>query len=250
MLLSSYQPARFFTTAKTQKFDNINNITIDNLKLCPIIDQTGTCYYKTGKVIFEYLKLLTKNEFVITNIQKFPSMLINVPLSEDKVDVSYDVESLLTNIPIKETIDFICDESYNCKKLKPICKQSIFKKLLHKLTAECTLSVTGRLCKQIDGVAMGSTVSVTLSDCFMNKMEKNVFIPLKQKFYCQYIDDTYNRRNKNKTDELFERMNKYHTNINFTVEVNPSKFLDTKIHCDNNEVKYFTYHKEMKLPFY
>ena len=182
MLLSSYQPARFFTTAKTQKFDNINNITIDNLKLCPIIDQTGTCYYKTGKVIFEYLKLLTKNEFVITNIQKFPSMLINVPLSEDKVDVSYDVESLLTNISIKETIDFICDESYNCKKLKPICKQSIFKKLLHKLTTECTLSVTGRLCKQIDGVAMGGTLSVTLSDCFMNKMEKDVVIPSQTEF--------------------------------------------------------------------
>ena len=46
--------ARFFAIAKTHKFENINDITIDNLKLCPIIDQTGTCYYKTGKVIIEY----------------------------------------------------------------------------------------------------------------------------------------------------------------------------------------------------
>ena len=45
-------------------------------------------------------------------------------------------------------------------------------------------------------------------------------------------------------------MNKYHPNINLTVEVNPSKFLDTKIHRDNNEIKCFTYHKEMKLPFH
>ena len=29
---------------------------------------------------------------------------------EDEEDVSYDVESLFTNIPINETIDFICDE--------------------------------------------------------------------------------------------------------------------------------------------
>ena len=41
---------------------------------------TGTCYFKTGKVIAEYLKPLTKNELVITNTQQFPSMLNNVPL--------------------------------------------------------------------------------------------------------------------------------------------------------------------------
>ena len=37
-------------------------------------------------------------------------MLNNVPISEDEEDVSYDVESLFTNVPIKETIDFICEE--------------------------------------------------------------------------------------------------------------------------------------------
>ena len=36
-----------------------------------MIDQTGTCYYKTGKVIAQYLKLLTKSEFVINNTQHF-----------------------------------------------------------------------------------------------------------------------------------------------------------------------------------
>ena len=185
MLPSSHQPARFFATAKTNKFENINDITVDNLRLRLIIDQTGTCYYKTGKTITEYLKSLKKNEFVITNTQQFPSMLNNVPLSENEEDVSYDVESLLTNIPVRETIDFICNEIYNRKKLKPICKQSIFKKLLYKLTTECTFSVTGKLRKQVDAVAMGGTLSVTLSDCFVNKIEKDVVIPLKPNFYCR-----------------------------------------------------------------
>ena len=84
---------------------------------------------------------------------------------------------------------------------------------------------------------MGHTLSVTLSDCFMNKKEKDVVIPLKLKFYCRYVDDTYNRRSKNRPDELFERMNKYHPNINLTVEINPMKFLVTNIYCDNNEIK-------------
>ena len=56
----------------------------------------------TGKVIAEYLKPLTKNEFIITNTQQFLSMPNNVLLSEDKEDVGYDAESLFTNIPIKK----------------------------------------------------------------------------------------------------------------------------------------------------
>ena len=97
---------------------------------------------------------------------------------------------------------------------------------------------------------MVGALSVTLSDCFMNKMEKDVAIPFKPKFYCPYTDRTYSRRNRNQPDELYERMNKYHPNINLTIEVNPSKFLDTNISRENNETKYSTYHKEMKLPFH
>ena len=37
-------------------------------------------------------------------------MLNRVEMSEDEEYVSYNVESIFTNIPINETIDFICDE--------------------------------------------------------------------------------------------------------------------------------------------
>ena len=46
MLPSSHQPAKFFASAKTHKFDDLSDINVTNLKLLPIIDQTGTCYYK------------------------------------------------------------------------------------------------------------------------------------------------------------------------------------------------------------
>ena len=97
------------------------------MKLQFIIDQTGTCYYKTGKVITQHLKPLTKNEFLINNTQDFPSMLNRVKMLEDEEDVSYDVKSLFTNIPINETINFIRDEIYIHKKLQPISKRSILR---------------------------------------------------------------------------------------------------------------------------
>ena len=48
---SSHQPARLFTSAKTHTFENFDDINIKELKLRPIIDQTGICYYKTGKLL-------------------------------------------------------------------------------------------------------------------------------------------------------------------------------------------------------
>ena len=110
----------------------------------------------------------------------------------------------------------------------------MFKKLLYKLTTECTFSATRKLPKQVVGVSVGGTLSVILSDCFMNKMERDIVLPLKPKFYRRFVDDTYRKRKKNETDELFSKMKSYHPNINLTTEINPSKFLDTKIRMKLN----------------
>ena len=126
-------------------------------------------------------------------------MLNNVPISEDEQDVSYDVESLFTNISFKDTVDFLWEEIYVQKKLEPVWKQSVFKKLLYKLTTQCTFSATGKLPKQVDSVSMGGTLSVILSDCSMNKIERDIAWPLKPKFYCRFVDDTCRKRKKNKT---------------------------------------------------
>ena len=71
---------------------------------------------------------MTKNQFVINNTQDFPSILSHVPISED--EENKNAESLFTNIPVKATIGFICEERYAHKKLETICKKSIFIKLL------------------------------------------------------------------------------------------------------------------------
>ena len=63
------------------------------------------------------------------------------PLQEDEEDVSYDMESLFSNIPINETIDYILDQIYNEKKLKPVCLKLIFKRLLLKLATEVTFTI-------------------------------------------------------------------------------------------------------------
>ena len=213
----SNQPARFFATAKTLKFDTIEDINVKDLKLRPIIDQTRTYIYDASKVVAQFLKPLARNEFTISDTLAFPELLKNIENSDNYEDVSYDVESLFTSIPIKETIDYIIHKIYIKNVIEPMCKKSIFKKLLIKLTKECTFSVNNGLIKQIDGCHMGGPISVVFADIYyMCKMEDDVVAPLKLIFYNLYVDDTYLRK-KNTTEKLFEKLNTYHDNIKLKI---------------------------------
>ena len=119
MTSSSNQQARLYGTAKTYKFNFTKDITRDNLKFRPIIDQTGTYTYKTAQIIDEQLRPLSRNEYTINDTQQFPDRIKNLPLlPQDEECVSYDVEALFTNVPLQETIDYIIDEIYVNKKQK------------------------------------------------------------------------------------------------------------------------------------
>ena len=47
----SNQPATLYGTAKTHKFQSLEDITVVNLKFRPIIAQTGTSTYNAAKVM-------------------------------------------------------------------------------------------------------------------------------------------------------------------------------------------------------
>ena len=66
-LVSTNQPGRFFDIAKTHKFKSIEDISLQSLKLRPMIHQTGTQIYNALKVIAKYRSPLSSNEFSITD---------------------------------------------------------------------------------------------------------------------------------------------------------------------------------------
>ena len=134
------------------------------------------------------------------------------------------------------------------KEIEPLCKKSIFKKLLFKLTKGCVFSVTGKLLKQVDGCPMGGLIFVVFSDMFTCKMEYDVAVPAKPIFYKRYVDDTYVRIKKNDVEKLFEELNSYHENIKLTLEVNPTKFLDAELIREKGEIKTQVFSKSTKLP--
>ena len=69
----------------------------------------------------------------------------------------------------------------------------------------------------------------------MTKAEREVVNLFKPKFYKQFFDDI-NRRNKNETDDFFQKLNNNHPNMKYTAEVKPEIFLDTKIVYSNDVI--------------
>ena len=180
----SNQPGRIYATAKTHKFNFLDEINIDNLKFRPIISQIGTYTYNAAKVIAEYLKPLCSNQYKISDTQEFASLIKDQPpLNDEEEYVSYDVDSLFTNIPVAETIEYIIHQVYMEKKIPPRCSKFIFKRLLLILTTECSFQFNHQILKEVEGCTMGGPLSVNHAEIHMLRLENDVVIPLKPIFY-------------------------------------------------------------------
>ena len=95
---------------------------------------------------------------------------------------------------------------------------------------------------------MGGPISVVFSDIYMCKVEEDVVKPLKLIFYKLYVDNTYVKRKRNEADTLFDALNSYNPNVKFTLEQNPSRFLDTQIIKEKHQIKTQVFAKKSMYP--
>ena len=113
---------------------------------------------------------------------------------------------------------------------------------------ECVFSANNMLIKQIDCCSMGGPISIVLSDIYVCKIEEDVVARSKPLFSKRYVEDTYVRKKRNQTDELYNALNSYHQNIKLTLELDPTKFFDTEIIRSNGKITTQEYNKMKKLP--
>ena len=74
-----------------------------------------------------------------------------LPLQDDEGDVSFDVETLFTNISIEKTMNYIIEQIYVHKKVTPIWSKLIFTRLMTIFVTECAFKLNSRFLKQVDG---------------------------------------------------------------------------------------------------
>ena len=72
--------------------------------------------------------------------------------------------------------------------------------------------------------------------------------PFKRKFYKRFVNDIINKRGNDQPDQLFEKFNNNKVKVNYTVELCPERFLDTKVIYEQNSITTKVYRNERKLP--
>ena len=163
--------------------------------------------------------------------------------------VSFDVNSLFTNIPLNESIDlavsYILQNNSNLK----LSKEDLTK-LFSFATAQTHFLFNGSTYDQVDGVSMGSPLAPVLANLFMGHHEKiwlENFDNSKVFFYRRYVDDTFCLFNsEHDALSFFNFLNKQHPNIRFSMEKEASNrlaFLDVLVDNTASSPTTSVYHK-------
>ena len=84
--------------------------------------------------------------------------------------VSFDVESLFKNVPIKRTIDIILKQIYIDKVISTNLKKHSMKKLLLDTCTKTALIFNGVIYEQKDSVCMGSSLGPLLANVLMTDL--------------------------------------------------------------------------------
>ena len=107
---------------------------------------------------------------------------------------SFNVEPLLTNVPVKKTIDFIFRRRCNYHTFSTNLKKRSLKKLILDICAIATFSFNNIIYEQKDSVSMGSSLGPVMTNIIMTELENKVIKPLINdgdiEFYCGYVENT------------------------------------------------------------
>ena len=165
---------------------------------------------------------------------------------------SLDVESLFTNIPLKETIDIVTKKVYGRKRKVKGIWRSDFRKLLLMSTQGTVFYYNGHYYRQKDGVAMGSPLGPALANAFLCHHEASwldqcplSYAPI---FFARYVDDIFVLiRSQDHIVHLANFFSSRHPNIKFTYEMevnNTLPFLDVNVYRDSDKFSSTVHRKD------
>ena len=134
------------------------------LPFTSILSAIGTPSYKLAKRLVLKLSSITFNKFTVKDSLAFAEDIVHKDI---KLFISsLDVDSLFTNIPLKETINICNNLLYNNVDVIEDINKSEFENLLSLTTQESYFMFNNIHYKQKDGVAMGSPLGTAMANVF------------------------------------------------------------------------------------
>ena len=87
----------------------------------------------------------------------------------------FDISSLFTSVPLKETMGICVEALYKDSSFTPPIPQVVFIELMESGTSSVEFSFNNTMCKQTDGVVMGSPLGAALANIFVGYHESKLF---------------------------------------------------------------------------
>ena len=143
----------------------------------PIADTTTTPHYNVGKFLSSLLNPLTINEYHLTDSFEPVSTIKAIPqnlFDEGFRFVSFDIESLFTNVPLKRSLNLVLKRVFTDGLIETTLSKRILKKLLLDARTKTVFSFDNTLYEQIDGVSMSSCLAPVLANIILTEFEKLV----------------------------------------------------------------------------
>ena len=227
---------RMYGLSKTHKKD---------VPLRHILSMTNAAQHQLAKnfssLLEPFLTLYSSN--CVRDSFTFADIITTSNLDPSSVFLcSFDTSSLLTNVPLAETIQICADALYSSEHPPAPFPRQIFVELMEMATSSVEFSFNDIMHRQIDGVAMGSPLGPALSDIFVGYYESKLFqTTSKPEMYYRYMNDTFVVfSNEYECDLFLDSLNSLHPSLRFTfkkesnlvlpfldvlVEKSPSKFI-------------------------
>ncbi len=186
-----------YGTVKTHKPGN---------KVRPIISRIPTPTYNIAKKLCKILTPYVQATYSLSSATDFLDIVKN---SKTKGTIaSLDVESLITNVPVDRTINYIIERIYRDDTTPPLdVPEEVLRGILQCCTKEAPFTCPqGQKYQQVDGVAMESPLGVLLSNFFMGCVEEVFSKISKPGIHCRYIDDIFI---KTREEEKIEHLRTY-----------------------------------------
>jgi sugar-specific transcriptional regulator TrmB len=227
----------------------------------PIISTIGSYQYQLSKYLARAIRdARPQANSYIKDSFEFVKKIKDTILEKEKVYImcSFDVESLYTNVPVEEAIEITLDFIYKPKKVidVPFNREQL-NTLLNLSIRDAPFRFQNKIYKQVDGVAMGNPLAPIIADLWMQKMEEklNRFSTNKPMIWLRYVDDVFClfTISKTKIEAFHSRINKWHKNLNFTLEFeenNSIAFLDVLVTREENQLITSLYRKPTHTGLY
>ena len=235
MPVGHYEPGYIYGNAKIHKNQ-------EDPPLRPIISQIGTPTYEIAKKLNNIIAPYMPARHMINSTDEFINIARGV--EEKGYLASLDVESLFTNVPVKDTIDIIIENVYkNPNMSPPDIPEVTMRTLLEVCTTETPFrNFNGDIYLQKDGCSMGSPLGPLFANMYMCYIENNVIPSLKNPpiVYTRYVDDIFLLiKNINTLEEIKSKFEAISV-LKFTYEIEYKKcisFLDVNVTRKNETLE-------------